>query len=119
MVNSAEVPTAEFTRNPRLAVPGRATCSARSPRRRRRAHAEFVDATRLATALLGDAIATNMFMLGYAWQKGLVPVSAAAIERAIELNGVAVEVNQQGVPLGPPRRARPRARSSGSPRRPK
>ena len=39
------------------------------------------------------AIATNMFMLGYAWQKGRIPLSAAAIERAIEINGVAVESN--------------------------
>src|SRR5205085_8678405 len=43
---------------------------------------------------LGDAIATNLFMLGYAYQKGLVPVSAAAIDRAIELNAVAVAFNR-------------------------
>jgi indolepyruvate ferredoxin oxidoreductase len=42
---------------------------------------------------MGDAIATNLFMLGYAWQKGLVPVSSEAILRAIELNGVAIESN--------------------------
>ena len=52
---------------------------------------DFVPATALATALMGDAIATNLFMLGYAHQKGLVPLSRAAIERAIELNGTAVE----------------------------
>src|SRR5262249_47942122 len=40
-------------------------------------------------------IATNMFMLGYAWQKGWVPLTRQAIERAIELNGVAVAFNQQ------------------------
>jgi indolepyruvate ferredoxin oxidoreductase len=51
---------------------------------------DFVPATGLATALMGDAIATNLFMLGYAFQKGLVPLSRAAIERAIELNGTAV-----------------------------
>jgi indolepyruvate ferredoxin oxidoreductase len=59
------------------------------------ANANFVDATALATALMGDAIATNPFMLGFAYQKGMVPVSAAAIERAIELNGVAVEANRK------------------------
>jgi indolepyruvate ferredoxin oxidoreductase len=53
----------------------------------------FVDATGLATAILGDSIATNLFMLGYAWQKGLVPLSLAALQRAIELNGVAVETS--------------------------
>jgi indolepyruvate ferredoxin oxidoreductase len=52
---------------------------------------DFIDGTGLATALMGDSIATNLFMLGYAVQKGLVPLSLAAIERAIELNGVAVE----------------------------
>ena len=54
----------------------------------------FLDATRLATALMGDAIATNMFMLGVAWQKGLVPLSEEAILRAVELNGAAVELNR-------------------------
>ena len=54
---------------------------------------EFVDATRLATGLFGNSIASNLFMLGYAYQRGLVPLSAEAIERAIELNGVAVEFN--------------------------
>src|SRR5206468_3288331 len=62
--------------------------------------AEFVAATRLATGLLGDAIATNLFMLGYAYQQGLVPVSAEAIDRAIELNGVAVEFNRRAFRWG-------------------
>ncbi|MBN9486805.1 MAG: indolepyruvate ferredoxin oxidoreductase family protein [Alphaproteobacteria bacterium] len=53
----------------------------------------FIDGTGLATALLGDSIATNLFMLGYAWQKGLVPLSLEALTRAIELNGVAVETS--------------------------
>jgi indolepyruvate ferredoxin oxidoreductase len=56
--------------------------------------AEFLDATRLATGLFGDSIASNLFMLGYAYQRGLVPLSAEAIERAIELNAVAVEFNR-------------------------
>jgi indolepyruvate ferredoxin oxidoreductase len=57
--------------------------------------ADFIDATRLATALMGDSIASNLFMLGYAWQKGLVPLSEAALLRAIELNGVAVASNKK------------------------
>ena len=56
--------------------------------------AEFLDATRIATDLLGDSIATNLFMLGYAWQRGLVPLSRQAIERAIEINGTAIEANK-------------------------
>lgn len=55
----------------------------------------FLDANRLATRLLGDSIASNLFMLGYAWQMGLVPLSREAIERAIELNGVAIDFNKQ------------------------
>jgi indolepyruvate ferredoxin oxidoreductase len=57
--------------------------------------ADFLDATKLATALMGDSIAANLFMLGYAWQKGLVPLSEAALLRAIELNGVAIESNKK------------------------
>ncbi|WP_375462257.1 DUF6537 domain-containing protein, partial [uncultured Enterovirga sp.] len=53
----------------------------------------FVDATAVALALLGNAIGANMFMLGYAWQTGRVPLSRAAIRRAIELNGEAVTMN--------------------------
>jgi len=55
---------------------------------------ELVDATTLATALLGDSIASNLFMLGYAWQKGWVPLSLDALMRAIELNAAAVEMNK-------------------------
>jgi indolepyruvate ferredoxin oxidoreductase len=56
---------------------------------------DFIDATKLATSLMGDSIAANLFMLGYAWQKGLVPLSEAALLRAIELNGVAVSANKR------------------------
>ncbi len=55
---------------------------------------QFVEATRIATALLGNSIATNMFMLGLAFQNGLVPVGSEAINKAIELNGTAVKMNQ-------------------------
>jgi indolepyruvate ferredoxin oxidoreductase len=57
--------------------------------------AYFIDATRLATALLGDSIAANLFMLGFAFQNGLIPLQEASIARAIELNGVSVEANKQ------------------------
>lgn len=52
-----------------------------------------VQAEKIATSLLGDAIASNMFMLGYAWQKGTVPVGREAIRKAIELNGVQIPMN--------------------------
>ena len=61
---------------------------------------DFVDASGLATALMGDAIATNLFVLGYAWQKGLVPLSREAIERAIELNAAGVEMNKRAFAWG-------------------
>jgi indolepyruvate ferredoxin oxidoreductase len=57
--------------------------------------ADFIDATKLATALMGDSIAANLFMMGYAWQKGRIPLSEAALLRAIELNGVAVAANKK------------------------
>ncbi|MCF6197250.1 MAG: 2-oxoacid:acceptor oxidoreductase family protein, partial [Emcibacter sp.] len=59
-----------------------------------------VDGTKIATALMGDSIATNMFLFGYAWQQGKIPLSLAAIFRAIELNGVAVSANKQSFSWG-------------------
>ena len=56
---------------------------------------EYVRATALATLLTGDAIAANLLMLGFAFQRGLLPVGLASIERAIELNAVAVEANKK------------------------
>ncbi len=59
-----------------------------------------IDATKIATAIMGDSIATNMFLFGYAWQKGTVPLTLKAIFRAIELNGVAVDGNKQSFNWG-------------------
>jgi indolepyruvate ferredoxin oxidoreductase len=59
-----------------------------------------VDASTLATALLGDTIAANLFMLGFAWQQALVPLSFESIDRAIELNGAAVAMNRQAFAWG-------------------
>jgi indolepyruvate ferredoxin oxidoreductase len=52
---------------------------------------DFVDASQLTTALLGDAIYTNPFVMGFGWQKGLIPLSLASILRAMELNGASGE----------------------------
>ncbi|MCB1493794.1 MAG: 2-oxoacid:acceptor oxidoreductase family protein, partial [Rhodobiaceae bacterium] len=62
--------------------------------------AAFVEATKLATALMGNSIAANMFMLGYAYQTGGIPLSLEAIERAIELNGTAVDGNKKAFAWG-------------------
>jgi len=60
----------------------------------------LVEATQIATALIGDAIGSNLFMLGYAWQHGLVPLSFDSIMRAVELNGAAVEMNKAAFAWG-------------------
>ncbi|HLT99670.1 MAG TPA: indolepyruvate ferredoxin oxidoreductase family protein [Burkholderiaceae bacterium] len=64
------------------------------------AQLHMLDAHNLATQHQGDAILANMIMLGLAWQRGAIPVSAAALQQAIELNGVAVEANLQAFRLG-------------------
>ncbi len=99
IVNSHETITGDFTRNPDLPFPGRDLREAISGATGQ-GGAEFIDATGLATGLLGDSIATNLFMLGHAYQRGLVPVSAAAIEQAIALNAVAVEFNRDAFRWG-------------------
>jgi indolepyruvate ferredoxin oxidoreductase len=97
VVNATVTPTAEFVKNPNWQLPGSdlqrdIVDSAKD--------ADFVAATELATGLMGDTIATNMFMLGYAYQKGWVPLARASLERAIELNGVAVEFNKKSFAWG-------------------
>jgi indolepyruvate ferredoxin oxidoreductase len=94
IVNDHEVMPAQFTRDADYHLPGeamRVQIAARTVAN----SADFIDATRLATALMGDSIAANLFTLGYAWQRGLIPLSGQAIERAIAINGVAVKLNQQ------------------------
>ena len=94
VVNSQQTPTAEFTRNPDAEFPAEAMKQTiRDAVGAEKTH--FIEATDLATRLLGDTIASNLFMLGYAFQLGFIPLSSAAIEKAIELNGVAVNLNQQ------------------------
>jgi indolepyruvate ferredoxin oxidoreductase len=61
---------------------------------------ETFDAQMLAHDFLGDTIVANIIALGYAWQRGLVPMSLAALQRAIELNGVAVHNNLLAFSLG-------------------
>ena len=99
IVNSHQTITGEFTRNPDLAFPASALSHAVAAAVGQ-GGAEFLDATGLATALLGDSLATNLFMLGFAYQRGLVPVSAEAIDRAIELNGAAVAFNRRAFRWG-------------------
>jgi indolepyruvate ferredoxin oxidoreductase len=90
-------PTGEFVRDGDLDYRAGATLALL---RERCAATESVDATSLASALVGDAVAANLFLLGWAWQRGLVPVALASLERAIELNGVAVEANRRALAWG-------------------
>lgn len=85
------VPTADFARNPDWQVDASALTARIAGLLGDRAL--LLEGQRLATALLGDPIAANMFMLGAAWQRGQIPLGRASIERAIELNGVAVAMN--------------------------
>jgi indolepyruvate ferredoxin oxidoreductase len=93
VVNTDALPTASFVINPDLDLEADAL---------RRAlvdgvgadHLFALDATAIAQRLMGDAIGANAFLLGYAWQKGFVPLQEASLMRAIKLNGAAVEMNR-------------------------
>jgi len=99
VVNRHEIVTGAFTRDPDFAFPGeRLAADIRDLAGE--ADAEFIDATAIAERLLGDSIGANLFLLGFALQKGWIPLSLEAIERAIELNGVAVEFNKQALLWG-------------------
>lgn len=99
VVNSAETPTAEFVYNRDARVQGarlrEAIDAQLAPDR-----SHFLDATEAARKRLGDSIAGNLLLLGYAWQSGLIPISAEAIDYAIELNGVSVQMNRDAFHWG-------------------
>jgi indolepyruvate ferredoxin oxidoreductase len=92
VVNTAEILPGDFTRNADFSLPTerlkRAIIAAAG-----KEQSHFVDATRLATALLGSSLGTNIFLVGYAYQCGAVPLAAESIEQAITLNGEAVAMN--------------------------
>ena len=92
MVNTAEFLPGDFTRNADFSLPTERLKRAITGHAGRE-QSHFIDAGRLATALLGNSIGANMFMLGYAYQLGALPLSAEAIEKAIEMNGEAVAMN--------------------------
>jgi indolepyruvate ferredoxin oxidoreductase len=99
LVNSTLAPTAAFVKDPNWQLPADALEHALADAAGKDA-VTLVAANRLATALMGDAIATNMFLLGFAFQQGFVPVGEAALLRAIELNGVAVDFNKKAFNWG-------------------
>jgi indolepyruvate ferredoxin oxidoreductase len=92
VVNTAEVMPGDFARSADFSLPTeRLKRAIRKAAGAERVH--FFDATRAASTLFGNSIGANMFMLGYGFQLGAVPLSADALERAIELNGQAVGMN--------------------------
>jgi indolepyruvate ferredoxin oxidoreductase len=99
IVNSHQFMTSGFTHDPDLPFAGEDLARAISKAVGSES-ADFLDATAIASSLLGDSIGANLFLLGYAAQKGLLPVGISAIERAIALNDVAVSFNKQAFRWG-------------------
>jgi len=104
VVNVHKTMTAEFTRDPDLDFPMRrlkvAIDAAVGIDENGEPGAYYVEATNLALKILGNTIAANLFLVGYAFQKGLLPVSLQALQKAIELNGVEVEFNIKALEWG-------------------
>ncbi len=99
VLNTYEAMPGTFTTRPDMQFPARDIVAAVATALGGAAPSQ-VDATHIATALLGDAIGSNLFMLGHAWQRGLVPLSLESLMRAIELNGAAVEMNKTAFAWG-------------------
>jgi indolepyruvate ferredoxin oxidoreductase len=98
-LNSHGTPTAAFVNNPNWQFP-EASCEAAIAGAVGPEGLGAFDAEEVAVQLLGDSIYTNPLMLGYAWQKGRVPLSRAAVLRAMELNGVQVQNNHAAFEWG-------------------
>jgi len=90
VANSYEMPTGDFTRNADQKLPV-AEMADRLKQIVPEGQSVMVDATQSALALVGDSIAANLFLLGVAFQRGLLPLSSVAIEQAIRLNNIAIE----------------------------
>jgi indolepyruvate ferredoxin oxidoreductase len=98
IINSHVIPTADFILNRDFSFQSRKVNSVLETALRK--ESSFFDFTKPAEMLLGDSIATNIMMMGYAYQKGLLPLSAEAIEQAIEVNGVSIKMNKEAFRLG-------------------
>src|SRR5438094_7290016 len=98
IINSHVIPTADFILNRDFNFQSRKLNSVLETELKK--DSSFFDFTTPAEALLGDSIATNIMMMGYAYQRGLLPLSAKAIEQAIEVNGVSIKMNTQAFQLG-------------------
>ncbi len=99
VINLAEAPTGAFTRDPDLPFPA-ATAESRLNAALGGAPLARYDFRRLAQALLGEAIAGNIMLLGSAWQFVLIPLSLEALQRAVELNAIEVQSNLDALAWG-------------------
>ncbi|MBL4741193.1 MAG: indolepyruvate ferredoxin oxidoreductase family protein, partial [Sneathiella sp.] len=99
VINSHPAPTMDFTLNPDAPFPVQETLSHIIQAVGEDA-CHMIEASTIATTLMGDAIATNLFMLGYSFQKGFIPLSLEALMRAIELNGIAIDSNKRAFAWG-------------------
>jgi indolepyruvate ferredoxin oxidoreductase len=100
VVNTTPSPTGEMIRNNSILFPTESSIRRNIDPYTKAAQNLYVDAGTIAEELFGDHMATNLFMLGVAYQAGLIPLAAASIEQAIALNGVAVQQNQQAFRYG-------------------
>jgi indolepyruvate ferredoxin oxidoreductase len=98
-LNSHSTPTAAFVRNANWQNPQEA-CAAEIARAVGIGGVGAFDADAAATALMGDTIYVNPMILGYAWQKGWIPLAHASLMRAIELNAVAIDNNKAAFEWG-------------------
>jgi indolepyruvate ferredoxin oxidoreductase len=99
VINLAEFLPGDFTRNADFSLPTeRLKRAILADAGRDKTH--FIDATRAATALFGASVGANIFLVGYAYQLGAIPLARASIERAIELNGEAVDMNKAAFEWG-------------------
>ena len=98
-LNTHGSPTAAFVHNPDWQSPG-AQCERMLTSSVGEAQVGRLDADQLAVGLIGDSLYANPLLLGYAWQRGRVPLGHAALMRAIELNGVQVDKNKAAFEWG-------------------
>ena len=115
VVNLAEAPTADVVRERDATLP-MPLMRQRVKQRCREDQFHAFDAGEAAQKVFGDTTPTHTLMLGYAWQKGLVPLSQESIERAIELNGAAVEMNRRAFTWGRLFAVNPRVLDEGAER---
>lgn len=98
-LNSYSTPTAAFVHNVNWQNPAEA-CAAEIVKAVGLSGVGTFNADAASTKLMGDSIYTNPMMLGYAWQKGWIPLEYASLMRAIELNAVAVDNNKTAFEWG-------------------